>query len=187
MNEFEINQIKKILENEEIQKINNLINKLQKKGENKARTLQRQRTNLEEKVRKMVLKTLVENECFTPLKEVYFATFTFNEEHYPLNRKSFTTYLKRNNVECILYPDIGESTQRLHFHGYVRIPAFDNKHADILNHYGFTHFEKIDIKHLKQQLNYTIKYSTKFNFERLPRCISLNETLTPKLAPLEEA
>lgn len=168
-----INQVNKILESNSRQEENEIICKLVNKGENKARTLLKQRKNLEGKVKKMFVKNMVENACFDEDKAIYFATFTFNDAHYPLKRKSFTTYLKRNNVECILYPDFGDKTQRLHFHGFVRIPKFDNKKNDILNHYGFTHFDLIDNNNLKQQLDYTIKYSIKFSIEKLPRCIQL--------------
>lgn len=89
--------------------------------------------------------------------DVYFSTFTFKEEE--VNRKSFTQYLRDNNLKYCLNADYGKDYGRYHLHGFIAVPKGFNvpKHS-VYDLYGYTFFTKAS---RTDAINYCVKYSVK--------------------------
>lgn len=102
-----------------------------RKGHNKDRT----RIRRNKKIKDFILTNLLFN------KNVYFFTFTFNDLHYPINKDSFTKYLKRQGISYLLFFDEGKSTERAHYHGYVSSDIVLS--GEVLNVHGFTKYRPI--------------------------------------------
>lgn len=107
---------------------------------------------------------------------IYFATFTFDNLHYFPNLKSFTQYLRRNNLIYCLYPDYGELNQRYHLHGFVVscYPLECISHgdyrftSDYFNDWGFN--KLIECNGVETALlKYCFKYSVKFSADDIDK------------------
>ena len=128
-----------------------LLNKQIENGKNRASSLRRTRR-------------MFESWCLSEWehkKYVYFATFTFNDEHLPFNRKVFVDYLRRTcKIKVILYEDYGKENDRFHLHGFISInKKLDIKNNDYFNKFGFVKLENATLK----SVDYCVKYATKFS------------------------
>ena len=128
-----------------------VINRCVVKGCEKASSLRR--------TRRLVEKELLN--YYNNNWNVYFATFTFNDNYLPFNRTKFVNYLRNTcKIHALLYSDYGKDNNRFHLHGFIMTKKeLDIKNKDYFNKFGFTHFEYGNLKGVE----YMIKYSVKFN------------------------
>lgn len=96
-------------------------------------------------------------------RKLYFATFTFSEDHIDFNRIAFRKYLQRTcKLNFILYHDYGEKNGRFHLHGFVSADYELNNQE--CNKFGFVKFQRMNfnsIFKIKKAIDYTIDYSIK--------------------------
>lgn len=96
--------------------------------------------------------------------QLYFATFTFNNEHLPFNRNNFYMYLYRKKINAILIDDYGKENGRFHLHGFIGVNPSDQSSVAELSQYGFTKITPIGSG---SYIDYIVKYSACFNTQQV--------------------